>query len=274
LADGLRNLGIRAGDTLLVHASLRSLGRVAGGATTVVLALQEVLGPAGTIVVPTQTAYNRHPARRKPPPPEDLWPRIQATTPAFDPNTTPSRRMGRIAECVRTWPGAGRSAHPQTSFAAIGPNARYLLEPHVLTSQLDESSPLGRLEKVDARVLLLGVGFARCTAFHLAEYRLPDPPRRLNHCVLMTPDGRKWTTYDGVALDQSDFPELGAALERETDHVRVGAVGQAECRLVPLPAAVQFAEKWLLANRHREGQTGGTSTSQSSRCQPMTRAVS
>jgi aminoglycoside 3-N-acetyltransferase len=32
-----------------------------------------------------------------------------------------------------------------------------------------EHSPLARLEEVGAQVLLLGVGYDVCTAFHLAE---------------------------------------------------------------------------------------------------------
>ena len=31
LADGFRNLGVEAGDTLLVHSSYKSLGEVEGG---------------------------------------------------------------------------------------------------------------------------------------------------------------------------------------------------------------------------------------------------
>ena len=48
-------LGIKQGDTLLVHASLSSLGYVVGGAEALFLALREVIGKQGTIVVPSQT---------------------------------------------------------------------------------------------------------------------------------------------------------------------------------------------------------------------------
>lgn len=55
LAAGLRELGVRTGDTLLAHSSLSALGWVCGGPVAVVRALLDVLGPDGTLVVPTQT---------------------------------------------------------------------------------------------------------------------------------------------------------------------------------------------------------------------------
>ncbi len=53
--------------------------------------------------------------------------------PAFDKHTTPSG-MGAIAETLRTTAGAVRSDHPQSSFAAIGPQAAHLMDGHRLDS--------------------------------------------------------------------------------------------------------------------------------------------
>lgn len=253
LAGDLRRLGLTAGDTILVHASMRSLGWVCGGPTTVVHALLDVLGPAGTVVVPAQTPHNRDPSRWPGRPvPESWWPEIRAQLPAFDPALTPcGPAMGALAERVRTWPGAVRSAHPQTSFAALGPAAQRLMAGHALASPLGEESPLARLEEVDARVLLLGVGYDRCTVFHLAEYRQPDPAVHPNACVVATPSGRAWVNYETVLLDDHDFPTLGADFERVTGAVLTGPVGAAYCRLLPARAAIDFATGWL--PRHRAG---------------------
>ncbi|GAA1120989.1 aminoglycoside N(3)-acetyltransferase [Nocardiopsis metallicus] len=250
LAEDLTALGVAPGETLLVHTSLRSLGWVCGADEAVVQALLDAVGPTGTLVVPTQTGDNSDPAGwANPPVPETWWETIRAETPAFDPATTPSPHMGRVAERVRTWPGAVRSAHPQTSFAALGPNAAELMRPHPLESALGENSPLARLAKTDARVLLLGTGYDSCTAFHLAEYRVPHPPTEPSSCAVRTPEGRrKWVTYTGVALDESDFPALGAAFEA-AGAVTVGRVGSATARLFPLPEAITFATAWLTENR-------------------------
>ena len=58
-ADDLRAhlhaLGVRTGDHLTVHSRLLSFGYIDGGVATVFETLREVVGPRGTIVVPTYT---------------------------------------------------------------------------------------------------------------------------------------------------------------------------------------------------------------------------
>ncbi|WP_433225038.1 aminoglycoside N(3)-acetyltransferase [Microtetraspora malaysiensis] len=249
----LRSLGVRAGRTLLVHASLRSIGPVPGGAASVVAVLRDVLGPAGTLVVPTGTADNSdtsplHLRAIQGMTSEEVA-RFRAAMPAFDPDTTPSTGMGRIAEEVRTTPGAVRSAHPQTSFAAVGRLASSLMGGHAPDCHLGESSPLARLYEAGASVLLLGVGFDRCTAFHLAEYRYTaTPPRRLYRCVVNFGRGQQWWEYEDVVLDDSDMDRLGADFD-STGTVRHGRVGRAHAFLFPMAAAVDFAAEWFF--RHR-----------------------
>jgi aminoglycoside 3-N-acetyltransferase len=249
LADDLRSLGIRPGDVTLVHSSLRSLGWVCGGAVAVVQALLDVLGPGGTLVVPTHTTGNSDPMHwRNPPVPESWWPVIREHMPAFDPAVTPCSGLGVIPELVRTWPGAVRSDHPHTSFAAVGPAATALMAGHRLDCQLGEHSPLATLARAGATVLLLGVGFDKCTAFHLAEYRIPWSPRHEFGTAVLTPEGRRWVTYSDVGINSDDFADLGTAFD-DTGEVVRGTVGEADCRLFPVASAVEFAVGWL--TRHR-----------------------
>jgi aminoglycoside 3-N-acetyltransferase len=122
---------------------------------------------------------------------------------------------------------------------------------HDLESHLGERSPLGALERVGARVLLLGVGFDVCTAFHLAEYRIPSPKTEHSGAIL-TEHGREWVTYVDVATTSDDFDQVGAAYE-PTATLSRGQVGAADSRLFPLPEAVAFATEWLRANRPETG---------------------
>lgn len=248
LAGDLRRLGVSGGETLLLHSSLSSLGWVCGGPATVVNALLDVLGPAGTLVVPAQTGDNSDPAGwRRPPVPGAWWSVIRANMPAtFE--GSPSRGMGRIAETVRGWPGARRSTHPQTSFAAVGPGAERILHPHPLNCALGDRSPLGRLYGLDARVLLLGVDHAVNTSLHLAEYRLTDPPLETNGCAIEVSGDRQWVTYTDVDLDESDFARLGAEFDA-AGQTSTGKVGSATARLFRQRDAVDFATGWLAQHR-------------------------
>src|SRR6185503_17598020 len=146
------------------------------------------------------------------------------------------------------------SVHPQSSFAALGPLAADLMAGHDPTCHYGERSPLARLAGRSAKVLLLGVSYEVCTAFHLAEYRVPQPPRRRYECVVAGPGGagRRWFRYEDVVLDDTDFAVLGGALEASDIGprvVRAGAVGRAPCRLLLLREAVAFAADWIRANR-------------------------
>ncbi|WP_030564742.1 aminoglycoside N(3)-acetyltransferase [Streptomyces aureocirculatus] len=251
LTQELRALGLRPGDTVLVHTSLSSLGWVNGGAEAVVRALLDCLGENGTLVVPAHSSDNSDPAEwQHPPVPAEWWPAIRETMPAYDPRTARTRGVGIVPETVRTWPGAVRSAHPQTSFAAVGPRAKALMDGHALDCRLGERSPLARLEAAGARVLLLGAGFGSCTAFHLAEYRLPAPPLVENSFAVMTAEGRRWMTVREPSISEDRFDELGADFERERPVARA-AVGAATGRLFPLAEAVAYARVWLPQHRPR-----------------------
>lgn len=247
LTTELRAFGVQSGETLLVHSSLSSLGWVCGGAVAVVQGLLDALGPDGTLVVPTQSGDLSDPAEwGNPPVPEEWWDTIRATMPEYDPLVTPTRGMGVIPETVRTWPGALRSAHPQTSFAAVGPLAGHITEGHAPDCQLGERSPLARLETLHARVLLLGAGYDACTGFHLAEYRIPSPLVKVGR-----PGPEGWEVMTEVSITSDRFDELGHDFERDRPVAR-GKVGAADARLFPLADAVAYAQRWLVVHRPRE----------------------
>ena len=266
LVADLRALGVRPGQTVLVHASLKQIGWVESrdraeglpattvkeAAATVVAALTDVLGPDGTLVAGAGTPENSLTSRTF----RDQTKGLRSwhvsgyleQMPAFDPQVTPTS-AGAVAEALRTTPGAERSHHPQSSFAAVGLHARELMAGHRVNCHLGEDSPLAKLYQRDASILLLGVGYRSCTALHLAEYRYTkQPPKRSYSCLVMEDGIRRWMKYDDVVLDDGEFENIGKCLEDKIT-VTIGAVGKAQSRLLPLRCVVDFATDWFKANR-------------------------
>lgn len=251
LVTDLGALGVERGMTLILHSSLSSLGWVCGGPQAVVAALESVLGPCGTLVVPTHTGANSDPAEWVAPPvPEPWWPVIRSSMPAFDPRLTATRGMGAIPDCVLRHPDVHRSDHPTVSFAAVGHHAREITSGHRLDEQLGITSPVGRVYDLEGSVLLLGVGHDRNTSLHLAEYLATWPSKRTRQesTAMMVEGERRWVTFTDLAIDEGDFPAVGAAFEA-TGSTRRRRVGHATGALMAQRPLVDFATDWM--GRHR-----------------------
>ena len=59
ILDALSAVGMRVGQTVMVHCSLSALGYVCGGSQSVIEALLQAVGETGTIMMPTQSWKNR-----------------------------------------------------------------------------------------------------------------------------------------------------------------------------------------------------------------------
>lgn len=256
LSADLRALGLSSGQCVLVHSSLRRIagpgGWIIGGAEAVILALEEVLTPDGTLVMPTHSSDLSEPAYWVAPPvPATWWPSVRAHMPAFRPDLTTTRGMGRIPETFRRQAGVRRSNHPQHSFAAWGRHADFITAGHALSPSLGEASPLARLYDLDGWILLLGVGHDRNTSLHLAEARADWPGKTSEpQGAPIERDGRReWVTFDNLSLDESDFPQLGAAYAAAGGRVVQALVGQAQTLWMPQRPLIDFAVTWMTANR-------------------------
>lgn len=245
LAADIRDLGVGAGDTLLVHSSLSALGWVCGGAPAVVDAFRKVVTETGTLVMPTHTGYADPAGWSNPPVPDEWKERIRETMPPYRPEVTPTRGMGAIPECFRTYPETIRSAHPAVSFAAWGADAETIITDHALDYGLGENSPLARLYELDSDVLLLGVGHDRNTSLHLAEYRADfEKETTTNGGPILADGDRIWAEYENIEQHTDDFTELGGDFERKVG-LTEGEIGAATAKLVSQRALVDFAVDWF-----------------------------
>lgn len=264
LASGLQRLGVGQGDVVLAHTSLSSFGYVVGGAVTVCHALFDVVGESGTVVMPGFTPQLCHPSS---------WPgdrrrgievdAVAAEMPAFDAATTPvAASIGAAAECLRSWPGARRSDHPHTSFVAVGAAAEEIVQCHPVEYRLSSSGPLGRLRCRDAKVVMLGVAWPKCTAFHLGEYESAYPGRRTGRWLVPYRSSRgcatAWREVDELMVWEGDFDVLGDRLCATNKRgVTRTAVGRAKCVALPLTLAAEFSADWLATHRDLRGYADG-----------------
>lgn len=161
LTNDLQDLGIHEGGILLVHASMRSLGQVEGGAETVIQALLNVLGDDGTLLFPSLSYQT-----------------VTPQSPHFDVQTTPvAKDLGILPEYFRKRKATLRSLHPTHSVCGIGRLAQDILQDHQKdTTPCGIHSPFHKLRHYhNSQILFLGCGLRPNTSIHAIE-ELVEPP--------------------------------------------------------------------------------------------------
>ena len=127
----------------MVHASLRQIGPVIGGAATIIDTILESIGQAGTLV-----AYVDF---------EPFFEEDDDEIPVFNKQTASAARdHGILHELIRTWPGALRSDHPGAGISAIGAKAAWLTQHHPFHYGYGPGTPFEKLVEVNAKILMLG----------------------------------------------------------------------------------------------------------------------
>jgi len=223
IVQALIKIGLEAGDAVMLHSSLSSMGHVEGGALAVVEAFLEVLGPEGTFMVPTFT---------------------HSGTKYFDPLESPSKN-GAITEAARKYPGAVRSLHPTHAVTVIGANAEKLVQDDLERGPLGKDCALDRLSAQGGYVFLLGVGHEANSGIHVGEDYAGDPDRY-----------KHWSTEHPkrVILNHPEKGEIEilitsmmgstAAFEKMEEELRArglivdGMIGMAQCQLMKAQAVV------------------------------------
>jgi aminoglycoside 3-N-acetyltransferase len=208
LTAQILELGVIPGAVLLVHTAFSKVGPVEGGPRGLIDALQTVLGPTGTLVMPSMTDDDDHP---------------------FDAGRTPCLSMGVVADTFWRMPNVLRSDSPH-AFAAIGPAAARIAAGHPLDEPHGLNSPVGRVYDLDGQILLLGVGHDANTTIHLGEalagvrYRLP---KSVTIMQAGQPARYRYTEIDHCC---DNFNLVDRWLDAESGQRR-GRVGRGEARL-------------------------------------------
>jgi aminoglycoside 3-N-acetyltransferase len=177
LESALSTLGIQCGDVLMVHSSARAISALGWQPSDFIDFLQDVLGPDGTLAMPSHPALIVDDGRQ-----------------IYDVRLSPST-VGLLTELFRRRHGARRSRYPFSAAAAIGPHAVELTSSHAASfAPHDEYSPYAKLAELNGKALCIGAHLDRMTLLHVAEDVLRNQlPIREFYC-----DREVWVRADGA----------------------------------------------------------------------------
>jgi aminoglycoside 3-N-acetyltransferase len=246
ITAGLRQLGLQAGDGVMVHSSLKSFGNVEGGPQTVIAALMEVLTSEGTLLLPS---FNNGAAFETGP----FFGKASETAVQdlghgyYDSTATPTTN-GAIPDCFWRLPGVQRSLDPTHAFAAWGKHARRYTEHHHRTLTMGPQSPLGLLQADGGYGLLLGVGYGSNTFHHVVEMSTGAPclgqrteayPVKLADGRIV--EGRTWAWRGG----ECPITDHTAYAEEMRPFERVAMIGSCRATLFKLQDAYTVIARLL-----------------------------
>jgi len=203
LTVDLRSLGITRGDVVMVHASVRAVGEIAGGPDEIHLALKEVLTGAGTLMM--YAGCPRHAdevGRGNLSASEEA--EVLEKLPPFDAATARSARdHGILVEFLRTWPASRVNPHV-TRFVAWGAEAAYLFSFQPWDYAFGHDSALDRFAALDGKILLLGCDHDTVTFLHYVEHIADIPDRRVARFKVPVLENGTRVWRDMAEFDTSD----------------------------------------------------------------------
>ena len=217
----LLDLGLKPGDTVLVHASMKAL-KTARGPEEIIEDIQRTLGEAGTLLFPALTYEN-----------------VSREQPVFDSDQT-EPCVGLLPRTFWRMPGVLRSAHPTHSVCARGRLAHTLTVGHVMDdTAVGPHSPFMLLPVYGGKLLFIGDVLHACTMMHGVEDIVAPPYiRRVKARFTVNGQEREYTMNDDYGWG-AEFQRIGDLLE-EPD-IRRGPLGGGQATLIDARALLAAA---------------------------------
>jgi aminoglycoside 3-N-acetyltransferase len=178
LVSDLRRLGVEVGDVVMVHASVRAIGDVAGGPDEIHLAIKDAITADGTLVMYASCPrYFDEVGRGNLTPEQES--EILDKLPVFDAASARSARdNGALVEFFRTWPGSRVNNHV-ARFVAWGKHTDYLFSEQPWDFAFGKGSVFERFTELNGKILLLGSSHDNVTYLHYAEHIADFPDKRV-----------------------------------------------------------------------------------------------
>ena len=238
IASDARALGVRPGSALLVHSSLRSLGKKGIHPQEVIDGLLLALGDHGTLVFPALSYLHCGPAHSL----------------TFDVRNTPSN-VGALPEYFRTSvPEVRRSLCPTHSCCAVGEKRDTVVgEHHLDDTPAGEHSPFRRVMELDGSVLFLGCGTNCNTSMHAVE-ELSRPDYLFEDCYTYTMIREDGSSYEQRCYAH-DFRGVSQVYRRMEDllsdtELQQGNILAASCHLMRCVPMWEKADAQYRKNPH------------------------
>ncbi len=249
LIHQFQELGIKPGDNIMLHASLRAIGKILGGPDQVHQVIMNVIAPNGTLLmyVGCEPEYEAV-GRGKYSPEEEQF--IIQNCPAFNPTLARARHdYGALAEIFRSWPHVICSTNPGARIAALGSKASWFTANHPLNYGYGPGSPLAKLYESKGKLLLLGSDLDQVTILHYAEHLAPIQEKRIVRfkVPLLDDEQRVWCDveeYDtGTGIRQWPMRFFATIVEKYLNEhqIQSGKVGYADSYLIDVKPLVDFA---------------------------------
>lgn len=241
-------LGVRKGMTILLQGDMNRLGYIIGEEQTVLDALIECVGYEGTIVMPSFTPHLSDPANKKERIARFHWNQLRENTPAFHRKKSLPKSNDTLIKQFMHNEGVVRSYHPIYSFVALGKYAKLICDKHPLHFGLNEVSPLGKLEELNAFVVMLGCDVEESLAFSLAHYKKHLMPVKVMYAPIENNRKVQWKAMLDLDLSDVSYRNCCEAME-ERKVIRHAYLGGGKCSFFSMREAVRQAyESYCIEN--------------------------